>query len=310
LNNWPLYTVAGTARLSLEEATSIALEASQNFSYKLNTDNGTLTVSGFKIAPESLCHQTLSYLNFPEQSNARGGDPFTLYPSWYVPLGFDRVYPGYVTGMTVTIWADTGEVSSTNPMVCDIGSLSANEGEIDTENEQGSSLFSSSFMPVTIVIAAIFGVAMCIFIVKKNASAGMRRLVHPKFCGIMLCGSIIFSLVLITIPAANATGSDLLRGKAMFYPSLHDQVDNEPDAAEEVTAYIAYYFLEKGYSTTNLCGEGTTVSNVMSYTQSSEDDFARVAAFHFGHLSQFYTAYQDNDGFPVFWDDIAEHTES
>jgi hypothetical protein len=313
LNNWPLYTIAGTAKISIEEATSIAVEASKNFSYELNTDNGTMTVSGFKVAPESLSHQALSYLNFPDQNTARGGDPFTLYPSWYVPLGFDKFYPGDVTGMTVTIWADTGEVSSTSPMVCDIGSQSTVEGEIDTEIEQGSTILSSSTaISGSIVIAAIFIVAGCLFLTRRNesTSACMRKLFHPKFWGIMLIASIVFSSVLITIPMANATGSDLIRSKAMIYASLHDQVDNEPDAAEEVTDYIEQCFLENGYSTTNLCGEGTTVSNVMNYTQSSENTFGRVAAFHFGHYYDPYESYQDNNGVPVCADDISDYTES
>lgn len=116
-NNWHLYTIGGTPEISGEEATEIAIEAAQNYSYEVSADNGTLTVTGFEIAPESLGHEVLSYLNFPDPSLARGGDPFTLYPSWYVPIGFNQSYPGGVTGVIVTVWADTGEVSATNPMV-------------------------------------------------------------------------------------------------------------------------------------------------------------------------------------------------
>ena len=74
LNNWPLYRMEGTPRISMKDATAIAVEASKTFSYKVTAENGTKTVSGFKIASESLCGQTLSYLNFPDQSCARGGD--------------------------------------------------------------------------------------------------------------------------------------------------------------------------------------------------------------------------------------------
>jgi len=116
-NNWHLYTIGGMPEISGEEATEIAIEAAQNYSYEVSADNGTLTVTGFEIAPESLGHEVLSYLNFPDPSLARGGDPFTLYPSWYVPIGFNQSYPGGVTGVIVTVWADTGEVSATNPMV-------------------------------------------------------------------------------------------------------------------------------------------------------------------------------------------------
>jgi hypothetical protein len=116
-NSWHLYTIGGTPEISGEEATEIAIEAVQNYSYEVTTDNGTSTVTGFEIAPESLGHEVLSYLNNPNSSLARGGDPFTLYPSWYVPIGFNQSYPGGVTGIIVTVWADTGEVSGTTRMV-------------------------------------------------------------------------------------------------------------------------------------------------------------------------------------------------
>jgi hypothetical protein len=38
LNNWPLYKVTGTPKISSEEATAIALEASENFSYEVEID--------------------------------------------------------------------------------------------------------------------------------------------------------------------------------------------------------------------------------------------------------------------------------
>jgi hypothetical protein len=116
-NNWPLYTIGGTPEISGEEATEIAIEAYKNYSYEVSADNVTLTVTGFEIEPESLGHEVLSYLNNPDPSFARGSYPFTLYPSWYVPVGFNQSYPGGVTAVIVTVWADTGEVSGTNSMV-------------------------------------------------------------------------------------------------------------------------------------------------------------------------------------------------
>jgi hypothetical protein len=117
LNQWPLFNIGGNPEISAEEATAIAVEASKTYSYEGTTDNGTETVTGFDIAPESLGHETLSYVNFPDPDTARDGDPFTLYPSWYVPIGFNKSYPNGVTGITVTVWADTGEISTINPMV-------------------------------------------------------------------------------------------------------------------------------------------------------------------------------------------------
>lgn len=110
LNNWPLYRIGGEPKISKEEAIDIALNASKNYSYKIKNESGILEdVSGFKIA--SVGEPALYYLNYEVEDSPRGGDSFTLFPEWYVPLGFDKYYLGGVTGMTVRIWADTGEVS-------------------------------------------------------------------------------------------------------------------------------------------------------------------------------------------------------
>jgi len=130
LNNWPLYTIVGTPEITGEEATAIALEASKTYSFEITTDNGTSIISGFDISPNSIGHETMSYLNFPNETYARGGDPFTLYPSWYVPIGFTKFYPGNLAGMTVTVWADTGEVSTTNPMVVNLFPLNSTDEEV------------------------------------------------------------------------------------------------------------------------------------------------------------------------------------
>jgi hypothetical protein len=36
-------------------------------------------------------------------------------PAWAVGIGFDKHYPGYVTGVIVRIWADTGNLDSISP---------------------------------------------------------------------------------------------------------------------------------------------------------------------------------------------------
>ena len=118
MDNWQFKTIGGEPKISSQEAIAIALKALRNFSYEINTDSGTVTISQFKIAQvDEAIRTSLSYQNYPENSTARGGDPLTLYPSWWVGIGFDKFYPGFVTGVTVSIWADTGEVSSIGPMV-------------------------------------------------------------------------------------------------------------------------------------------------------------------------------------------------
>jgi hypothetical protein len=111
INNWPFYRIGGEPVVSKEEAIAIAVNASESYSYTItNADGVSETVSGFKI--KSIGEPSLCYLNAMEAEFARGGDPFVLFPEWYVPLGFEGQYPGGVSGVTVRVWADTGEVSS------------------------------------------------------------------------------------------------------------------------------------------------------------------------------------------------------
>ena len=140
------------------------------------------------------------YLNFPNQTLARGGDPFTLYPSWYVPVGFNQSYPGAVTGMTVTVWADTGEVSNTNPMVVNFASVtSADEEAIKGGFNQGSTI------AVPIVVIALFSVFGVALVRRKKifTFAGSRKL-FPRFWGTLMCGILMFTVVLASTSQVSA----------------------------------------------------------------------------------------------------------
>jgi hypothetical protein len=65
---------------------------------------------GAKVANVNV---SFGYINsYPE---ARGGDPFVLYPSWDVEFAFDRLYGNSVSGYFVGIWADTGEIRTATP---------------------------------------------------------------------------------------------------------------------------------------------------------------------------------------------------
>ena len=71
-----------------------------------------------------------------------------MYPSWYVPLGFDKVYPGGVTGAVVRVWADNGQVSSINPMIY---------GADNEETTAVSDTTVSGLLPNAILAALIVG---------------------------------------------------------------------------------------------------------------------------------------------------------
>src|SRR5208283_4540255 len=108
----------------------------------------------------------------PNASLARGGDPFTLYPSWYVPLGFDKFYPGDVSGIAVTVWADNGQVGSMGLMSVD--NLAANTTQTTTtqavsqSSTQGSSQ-SSIMLSAPVMIVAILSIG-ALFVSRKRVT--------------------------------------------------------------------------------------------------------------------------------------------
>jgi hypothetical protein len=302
----------GAPKISGEEATAIALEAAENFTYQASTYDGTLTVSGFKIAPKSLGHAVLSYLNSKDQSSARGGDPFTLYPSWYVPLGFDKFYPGDVSGMTVSVWADTGEISTVGPVVVDSGGLAYSDAEEPiADEEEISQEFNKEqiTMPSPIVISAVLGFVGVSLGCGKRLSKSTRGKVFCSRFGVILLSALIMSGILVV--ATPNVSADIPIGKSRIYASLYgnpDQIYDERIAAIDMCQEIAADFNYAGYSTSNLCGSGTTKDNVLSYASSDEQNYQRTAVFHFGHMSSPNWAYQDNVGEEITWSGIGDNT--
>lgn len=302
LNNWPFYKLAGIPKISAEEATAIAIQASKNFSYQVSVDNVTSTVTGFKIAPESIGYATLSYVNFPNQSLARGGDPFTLYPSWYVPLGFDKFYPGDVSSMTVSIWADTGEVSIMGPVVVD-SRLGLNAEKTTGENmvPQGTAQ-GSTILPAQVMVAAAFSVVCISLLSGKVAFKSSRgKKIFSRLGGVLLSGIILFGVIITAMQTANASPT-IPNSKARIYGALDGgqgspaQLQQEKDAAYWMSGEIASAFTASGYSASNHCGSGTTRQNEMNHAWSDEHSYDRVAVFHFGHQSSPNWAYVDNVG--------------
>ncbi|MFZ7138894.1 MAG: InlB B-repeat-containing protein [archaeon] len=301
LNNWPLYTIVGSPKISGDEATEIAIEASKTFSYDVVVDNSTITISGFDIAQESLGHEVLSYLNFPNQTLARGGDPFVLYPSWYVPIGFNKSYSGAVTGMTVTVWADTGEVSNTEPMVVNFASTTeSNEKEITSGFDQYSTLLA-----VPIVVTALLSTFGITLVSRKKVKFADKKNLFPKFSGTLMCGILMLSVTLAFTPQVNAIMDP--DSKAEIYAAYYGNPYQHPleiNAAEYVTAEIKSAFEASGYDASKWTDDDTIKSNVLDNASYAEDNFDRVAVFHFGHMAAWNEGYQDNTGANVSADEI------
>ena len=301
INNWPLYNITGTPKISAEEATAIAIEASKNFSYKVITENGEEEmITGFEIAPESLGHESIAYLNYNNENDARGSDPFTLYPAWYVPIGFDKFYPGDVSSMAVVVWADTGEVSAMQELVVNSGFLGTSTNESITSREIFNSFSQQALIPIAIMIA----LGLYFAVVKSMSSRG--RLVYRRFWSVFIGISILFSaLLVVSTPTVNATVPEH-NSKSRIYScegippqngyNNPDADGNETIAMAEVCNYIGNLTEDNGYSTENLHGPGTLRDDVYDNAYFDEQTYDRTTVFHVGHFYSMGISYQDSTG--------------
>ncbi len=98
-DNWNNCLVGSSeVNFAEEQAISIAKEHIQTYSYMFgNKSIGNLTVK------ESLPPLTSLSMQIRKAN--------LLYPCWELLVPLAEVYPGFVTGMRVYLWADTGELS-------------------------------------------------------------------------------------------------------------------------------------------------------------------------------------------------------
>jgi len=95
-----IYTIGDTTvNISEEQAINIAMSHIQNYSY---TMPGGVEISDFNVTEE----RTEAWL-VPSPR-----EPYTLYPLWEIVLYLNQTYPGSVYALLVSVWADTGKVSS------------------------------------------------------------------------------------------------------------------------------------------------------------------------------------------------------
>ena len=300
INNWPLFDVIGQPKLSKEQAIELAIAASKIFSYNVTNQNGTIeTISGgFSIANESFVISSLCYLNYDNQNDARGGNSFDLYPAWSITLGFDRFYPGDVSGLVVLIWADTGEVTAMHEIVTDSGLADAsNVTSTSQANSQMSNQSLSIAVPATFCAT---GLLFGLIGIKKKAFAPKKRS-NPKLTPFLVIWIALIGLSLV-IPQVGAVTPPFGMSRIYSYenPStsygFHNETANlaEGTATAEICEYAALNFSNNGYATSNMHGSGTTQYTVTHYLSIDEQNYDRTAVLYVGHFRYRGYAFQDN----------------
>jgi hypothetical protein len=300
LDNWQLYNVAGAPELSRDQAISAALNALEDYSLNaVNTGEGNFSVSGFKV--QSIGNVSLCYLNYREEESARGGDPFTLYPSWYVPVGFDKFYPGGVTGAYVRVWADTGTVSGISSMIVGLDNVAQ---PLETEIPNAMQFI----FPITII--SLLCSAVLIFTRRRESCFRIKTVgtgFHKVTC-LVMCSFLLIGGILSTISTVNAVPANF-DAKAMLYGSMYGQLEDEVDAIEDVCGTVYGYYDNAGYSVSNECGENTNKEFILANASSLESDFDCITILHIGHMDDRWgNAYYDNNGESVNLNEVYTET--
>ncbi|MCL2172696.1 MAG: hypothetical protein FWB84_03530 [Candidatus Bathyarchaeota archaeon] len=249
---WQLYEIkGGTPKISSEEAVEIALNALKGFSWKAYTgeNNELVTVSEFEVATvgtPSLSYlnyidfASMDYIHYDEYDSPRGGDQFALYPSWYIQIGFDKVYPGSVTGANVRVWGDTGEVSTISPM--------SSGGVLPVENSVNSAATTENsdrnyFGICLVTIIAIGVLCVCVGYVKVRPKRNLQKLSAIKVCSVIFCIILSSSLLMSAVPQASAAVKI-----SETYASSWGQTADDMDCADFLSYYISYTYYTHGYN--------------------------------------------------------------
>jgi hypothetical protein len=108
VDNWQPYPVGNTViNLTEEDAITIALETVRNHTWSQNIDASSLAVENFNAS--NVRWTFLTFDNSFSVLNAHSNDPLEIYPVWRIAIALDKWY-GYMYGVEVDVWADTGTV--------------------------------------------------------------------------------------------------------------------------------------------------------------------------------------------------------
>jgi hypothetical protein len=155
-----LFNVGSTdVAVSKDEAIAFALKHIENYSYTVGMGSEpSIEVTDFNVVEKKI---TATLLTWPRE-------PLTIYPYWNVKLDLDRTYPGFVSGINVGIWADSGEVLFCQPIGWG-GSIpvEAPTTELSTQPKNGVAQTLNTPL-IAIAVATIIGIALAIVVIKNK----------------------------------------------------------------------------------------------------------------------------------------------
>jgi hypothetical protein len=301
VDTWSIYTVGNTdLNISEAEAIDIAIKATENYSWNVSMggDNPPVTITEFNIVGVS---ETTSMIgNYATKNESRGGDPFTLYSGWRIKLYFDKLYSGYVYGLNVGIWADTGEVHDITTMIW-TGEYSPDENLNDNETaikltstEESNCETDSNLKSIAwIALPSTFVLGVTI-IQSKRKKAPHKLHKAPKSRSLKLSGTLLWLLISLTMISMTISTSTVNASTYVMpiYGATCNITAQEEQFADTIADSFAYKFSTyAGYTTYDLFGSQTQKETVLGHISEFETYFDHVAMFHYGHGGLDYDEY-------------------
>jgi len=324
-NTWQLYPLGSThVNVSIETAMATALKAANSYVWSLATDeNSSLSAENF--TEDSVRWEALIFMGSLYADNVRSEYPLELYPVWRFGIALDKWY-GYMYGVQVDIWADTGEIRRVHEAWSSIlpeeeaayyAAMEAQNGAV----EAGLSLSVLVVFSACVVMVSGFAF-ICMSGTKKLHYTNQLKRHGFKAGGVLFCLILFSSVFLGALETASATnrgaviwGSESIGADTngtSIYPNLRKSVA-EINHQRSISGSIASYFTAGSYvgnsginhqGSTGLGSSASQIKNDITTLYSTKDYVAVVDFNHGVGISniagfppnEFHYMFEDNTG--------------
>lgn len=289
IDTWRLHKIGSTTvNLSEKQAEEIAMKNARTFTWSIGSGNQTIVINNFNVTKPMVAH--LMFCEAGNASNTRDSDQLALYPMWRIGVGLDKFYPGSVYGISVDIWADTGQVKEIFEL---ISTLATSNGETATIAESSISnqtstatVLTDSFTAIWITLAPFAVTAIGVFpiwLIRKKTPLRLpkvRKIGATALC--ILIGLVAFISLVSAVPTVNACAvvwGETSAGDPYLYHTI-----GEITVQLAISSQIDSWFGSSGYAHHNYeTGGQTTKSNVLYYTGYYDQLYPSVETVYFDH---------------------------
>ncbi|MCL2685784.1 MAG: PKD domain-containing protein [Candidatus Bathyarchaeota archaeon] len=326
VDNWHLYPVGSTCvGLSRDEALAVALEAARSHVWSLDVEASSLSVDNFN--EDSVRWEGLVFMGSLNADSTRSEYLLELYPVWRFGIALDKWY-GYMYGVEVDVWADTGEVRRVHEAWSSI--LPEEEEAFFAGMEEQTVVFDtglslSVLVVFSVCVAMVSGFAVvCMGGAKKLHYAGLFKRHGFKVSGVLFCiilSSTLFLGALETVNATTSRGAAVWGSESTYAGAYNPNPNNwvnwrksytETNYQRSICGDIGGFFQNGGYTGNGginhqgLTGLGSAASQIRSDISALYYSKDYVAVVDFDHgvgrtdgypgLNEFHYMFEDNNG--------------